>query len=787
MSGGTLNLSLLSRGVGEVHTNGHEKIDVYFEPEDYLNFSTPSEGMHLPTAESKYPSTITDNLTTGYSREFQELRVPKTYSTRKGALLLFSEDLAQKYAVADLEASETVTNKHKVYLRTVEDLANSILKYGSQGHVNDNFYLKFARAHCGTFERQFRPGFSAKRYLSTWTRTWDDSVYDNIIKNGYIAEQSMYQFKLSAPNFRRRLVYEDLSRMPEPYKLMRNMLMMPGSLSGYTFYSTPSQEFDDAGDDQAQHNITNDKSDRLHNIRVIKTSGSVQKEVVYSELDRLSQKEVITDLLVKSAVHYALKTQEEVYKDMVDREISGEEYGENDEEVDEEQGFISSIQEFDMKVAVQSLLDSEHGRLTLGANLSGIGDHSQNADRSGAFKPGTLYSRFSKHQGSHRSSWSGDGSESEKEYVGDVQNVSRRSSSESMTSFSNVPVLPPIRPALSPIKDVSREASQHITLPSLGQGRALVTEAVTSNLAAGIPSSSSFFKSVTGTTKAHGNWKSMDWKSGGESHPGPKKGSRIMAPDGEIISVGGSVVRNNGHDGDIDSLIDVPGQILQSKDVNTDQPSVSDDNVAEKTIENTSTTMIRNKKLHKKKLGGSQRSNVTEYDIMDMLNNHARQVAENVLAHPSAGTDLETDVKLAAELWPKTHSLKLLPRGGEVKADVIGEVIRSRSANSETSSADEYKSLIKKSLNTAVARAAGLEPDSMYDDAEISSDLLETLANQKMTSDQIELVMDSQGHPRIQAKVQQTEDLEIVQDGHRHFIPGKKEEDVADRTSPSQI
>ena len=50
--------------------------------------------------------------------------------------------------------------------------------------------------------------------------------------------------------------------------------------------------------------------DRLHNIRVIKTSGGIQEEVAYHDLDRQSQKDVITDLLVKSAVHYALKKQE---------------------------------------------------------------------------------------------------------------------------------------------------------------------------------------------------------------------------------------------------------------------------------------------------------------------------------------------------------------------------------------------------------------------------------------------------------------------------------------------
>ena len=33
MSGTTLNLSLLSRGIGSVRKNGHERVDVVLEPE----------------------------------------------------------------------------------------------------------------------------------------------------------------------------------------------------------------------------------------------------------------------------------------------------------------------------------------------------------------------------------------------------------------------------------------------------------------------------------------------------------------------------------------------------------------------------------------------------------------------------------------------------------------------------------------------------------------------------------------------------------------------------------
>jgi hypothetical protein len=64
-------------------------------------------------------------------RDTQELYVPKTFTTRKGALLLFSEDYAMKHR----QTHEEVTTKQPpeaVDLRTVEDLTKSILKYGSR-------------------------------------------------------------------------------------------------------------------------------------------------------------------------------------------------------------------------------------------------------------------------------------------------------------------------------------------------------------------------------------------------------------------------------------------------------------------------------------------------------------------------------------------------------------------------------------------------------------------------------------------------------------------------------
>ncbi|KAH9498772.1 hypothetical protein Btru_005090 [Bulinus truncatus] len=331
MTGGILNLSLLSRGVGEVHSNGHEKVDVYLEPEDYYNFTTHPERLYLPPLRTNFDHDLDGSqYTTRSLKDSQAYRVPKTFTTRKGALLLFSEDLAQRNTERASKGKNPAHNHSdvsasadsQISLRTVEDLTQSILKYGAQDSMNGKVYLKFLPSRPDNYERQIRPGFSAKRYLATWTRTWDNSVLDNVIKQGYITE-----------------------------RLMKNMLLTPSSLSGYTFYRVPTDLI--TLDEQMEEVDlgSRERPGTVRSIQVIRTADDVQEVVDYHELDRDSQTNVITDLLVKSAVHYALRKQEEIIESSLKRSLNRQ--GDFDEA---EAGTL----EFDMKEAVEVSLRYLH-------------------------------------------------------------------------------------------------------------------------------------------------------------------------------------------------------------------------------------------------------------------------------------------------------------------------------------------------------------------------------------------------------------------------------------------
>ncbi|XP_065933370.1 uncharacterized protein [Magallana gigas] len=472
MVGGSsaLNLSLLSRGVGEISKNGHEKIDVVFEPQDYYNFVTDSRRIYLPPIQHSYTYDEPEfSISRTSKKSVQEINMPKTFTTRKGALLLFSEDMAHRkrhshhhhihksHMDFDDRESQLSKSADEIDLRTVDDLAKSILSFGAQGpEREDGMYLKFVhgRRKRDYFDRQIRPGFSAKRYLSSWTKCWDDNVLEKVISKGYLTEKSLFYYNPLMPHLQRRL-NDDMSHYPTPYKLMRSMLMSPGSLSGYTFYRIrPESAETIMTQDVDLHGVPPSQG---ASIKVISTKDGVQREVTYGSLDKKAQEEVLTDLLVKSAVHYAMKKQQEYFEDNLMRAMESNKI----REVSEGHETPASMPQFDMKEAVESLLDTQKSK---GAVIEADLPEDRSSVRSGSIKPKHSIKKHGK--GGVRSSSSSPALE-DKEYIGGVPVVSFRDGSGSPSSVPQLPHIPGAIP-LTTIGEVSREQTTVVPLPPIG-------------------------------------------------------------------------------------------------------------------------------------------------------------------------------------------------------------------------------------------------------------------------------------------------------------------------------
>ncbi|XP_032967261.1 uncharacterized protein KIAA2012 homolog isoform X3 [Rhinolophus ferrumequinum] len=129
-------LSLLSRGHGKLVQN-KQKLEVYFEPEDYLNWKSPEDYVLV----SKPQDDGNPN------QHMWSLFLPKTFSTRKGALILYSEGLAiPSWAPEERKKGSYRPKGHKkslnLELRTLQDLKEAILAYGRRQDTSiENHHL----------------------------------------------------------------------------------------------------------------------------------------------------------------------------------------------------------------------------------------------------------------------------------------------------------------------------------------------------------------------------------------------------------------------------------------------------------------------------------------------------------------------------------------------------------------------------------------------------------------------------------------------------------------------
>ncbi|KAI8496213.1 hypothetical protein Bbelb_260540, partial [Branchiostoma belcheri] len=365
-----LNLSLLSRGIGQVSSNGQEKVDVFLEPEDYYNMfpqfkvrhkhrkrkwkashktrhsyplgphdmdylNIPSEESRsqffLPPIESRQLSRGTHHTksirgaTTAHTERLSSpLTVPRTFSTRKGPLLLYSEDLAHK---------------------THEGKTNS----------NEELYLKFLHhRQKDLWARKVRPGFSAKRYISNWSRLWDDSMLNKLKSSGRVSDKTLYRENPFGHSLSTKRRYENLSYMPPPYRLNRNMMQSPGNFGNYEFYRVKPDMIDsgrgtpDSAMEVDQESVAGPVSPPHHpspfgQIKTVLHEDGHIKELPYNEL-RLGEKhEVLTELLATAYAHQLSSREGGGQEDMYDEEVKDN---------------ASTTTQVDMRRAIESLVTS---------------------------------------------------------------------------------------------------------------------------------------------------------------------------------------------------------------------------------------------------------------------------------------------------------------------------------------------------------------------------------------------------------------------------------------------
>uniref|UniRef100_A0A8C2YKX5 KIAA2012 n=1 Tax=Chinchilla lanigera TaxID=34839 RepID=A0A8C2YKX5_CHILA len=209
-------LSLLSRGHGKLVQN-KQKLEVYFEPEDYLNWKSPEDYVLVSRPQEEDSA----------DQHCWNLFLPKTFSTRKGALILYSEGLAiPAWTPRERRKDPSRPVGHKkrlgLELHTLQDLKEAILAYGRKQRQQDGAwqpYLYFRGQSESQTQRQIQPGYSAKRYLRGFLRTWSPTSTYRLQRAGYIKDSVLLQD--ARPDVPKNLrLQQDLSGAPPKYHLL---------------------------------------------------------------------------------------------------------------------------------------------------------------------------------------------------------------------------------------------------------------------------------------------------------------------------------------------------------------------------------------------------------------------------------------------------------------------------------------------------------------------------------------------------------------------------------------
>ncbi|OAF70464.1 hypothetical protein A3Q56_01772 [Intoshia linei] len=153
-------------GIGKIKKNGTEHVDIVLDQTDYLNAKRKKRKSEIQIIDR-------NNYTVQLKNE---IYLPKTFSTRTGALLLYSEDCINNNI---LKGSETSEKKYAGVLgiKTMNDFLISILKYGS----TNNFLTLVVKQKN---QQNVRPGYSAKRYMGKLIKSMNDTSIMRLASNG---------------------------------------------------------------------------------------------------------------------------------------------------------------------------------------------------------------------------------------------------------------------------------------------------------------------------------------------------------------------------------------------------------------------------------------------------------------------------------------------------------------------------------------------------------------------------------------------------------------------------
>lgn len=150
--------------------------------------------------------------------------------------------------------------------------------------------------------KRINRGFSARHYLRSLTKNWDQKLLDTFISDGKISKQNIYEKNLRLSKKKR--IEEDLSLWPQAYKFDNSWVHATIDMKSYKFIK--AQEFYSNKynkNENGESNIHINNKTKLIHEDPIKIFDQKLTEVSYKALNFFEKQKVLTELLFQSALN----------------------------------------------------------------------------------------------------------------------------------------------------------------------------------------------------------------------------------------------------------------------------------------------------------------------------------------------------------------------------------------------------------------------------------------------------------------------------------------------------
>lgn len=147
--------------------------------------------------------------------------------------------------------------------------------------------------------KRINRGFSARHYLRSLTKNWDQKLLDTFISDGKINQENIYEKNDRLAKKKR--IEEDLSIWPQAYKFDNNLIQATIDMKTYKFIK--AQEFYSNKQNKIENNDPIVIKNKLIHEDPIKIFDQKLTEVSYKALNFFEKQKVLTELLFQSALN----------------------------------------------------------------------------------------------------------------------------------------------------------------------------------------------------------------------------------------------------------------------------------------------------------------------------------------------------------------------------------------------------------------------------------------------------------------------------------------------------